>query len=81
MSRIMLILGIIVVVAGIAALSLGGVALAAGPDTAGSHGEPGDGTGPGQMHQHCYGDYGNGASWGEPGDGTGPGEQRQWGHP
>ena len=41
------------------------------------HGEPGEGTGPGEMHH--WGQGGEGASWGEPGEGTGPGGQRQWG--
>ena len=77
-----------IAVVGLLVLGISGAAFAASPtttpDTAttaaetGGWGEPGNGTGPGDMHR--WGESGQqGSCWGEPGLGSGPGEMHQWG--
>ena len=76
-----------IAVVGLLVLGISGAAFAASPtatpdantttEETGGWGEPGNGTGPGQMHQ--WGEPGQqGACWGEPGLGSGPGEMHQW---
>ena len=85
--RSKLLIGTLAVV-GLLVLGISGVAFAASPtatpDAAattaetGGWGEPGLGTGPGDMHRWSQSGQ-QGACWGEPGLGSGPGDMHRWG--
>lgn len=88
MKRNLKLVGVALAIVALVAFGLVSAAFAAGPQTdseiaaayaAGlGYGEPGDCTGPGDMH--CWGQAsGNCTGYGEPNDGTCPGDMNRWG--
>jgi len=88
MSRMFKLMGVALAVVALVAFGLVSAAFAAGPQATGvaaniyaesqGYGEPGNCTGPGDMHQWGR-QAGEGVGYGEPSDGTGPGDLHRWG--